>query len=79
MTTRESIAAYVLEAYAHAVRGSWADFDGRSAKANLMEVVKFLRKERFTLTPADLGVCIKGTLGPHWQYSSDCDVEEHDG
>lgn len=68
MTTRESQAAYVVEAWAAAVRFSWAEFDGRTAKLQLTEVVKYLRGERPTIEPRDVGVCVEGDAGPHWEY-----------
>ena len=68
MSEREKVAAEVIEAWAAAVRFSWADFDGRTAKSELTEVVKYLRGERETLNPMDVGVCIEGDAGPHWFF-----------
>ncbi len=64
-TEREDTAANVLQAWAEAIRGSWGDIDGRSCKAELEQIVDYLRGEKDDLTFKDVGVCNGGGKG-HW-------------
>ena len=57
-------AASVLDNWASALRGNWADIDGRSCRAQLDEIAAYLRGNRDTLTNQDVGVCMIGS--PHW-------------
>ena len=62
---REERAAYVLDAWAEAIRGDWGSIDGRTCRFELNEVSRFLRGQKDTLTFDDVGVCrCDGTT--HW-------------
>ncbi len=65
-TERTEIAANVLDDWATAIRGDWGSIDGRTCRDELGEVSRFLRGDRDTLTQEDVGVCIKGEFGAHW-------------
>jgi hypothetical protein len=60
-------AAEYLDQWGQAVRHSWADFDGRSAKIELKYISDFMRG-RIDDNPLSGIVCIKGDYGPHWAY-----------
>ncbi len=65
-TSRAEIAASVLDNWATAIRGDWASIDGRACRTELGDISAFLRGETDTLTPEDVGVCMKGDFGAHW-------------
>lgn len=69
-------AAAILDHWASALRGDWGSIDGRTCRDELNRVSEFLRGERETLTLDDVGVCIEGEYGAHWQQPS---AGYHDG
>jgi hypothetical protein len=73
---RLSKAAYYLDNWGDAVRGSWAEFDGRSAKSQLRSLSEYMRDyDGEDYDPfADL-ICYLGGY-PHWMHSAydhECD------
>lgn len=67
MNEREERAAYVLDAWADAIRGDWSTIDGRGCKASLNQISAYLRGTRDGLTFDDVGVCqCDGSVGTHW-------------
>ncbi len=65
MNEREQRAAIVLDAWAEAIRMDWGTIDGRTCRAQLGDVSKYLRGEKDTLSFDDVGVCrCNGTT--HW-------------
>lgn len=65
MSEREQRAAVVIDAWAEAIRGDWGTIDGRTCRAQLADVSKYLRGEKDTLSFDDVGVCrCDGTT--HW-------------
>jgi hypothetical protein len=71
-------AAGMLREYGAALRGDWADFDGRSGRAALDEIASWI--EDPAAYPGDedarrsLGICVTG--GGHWcgPYYGYCNV-----
>lgn len=65
LTAQARHAAEILDMWAEALRGDWSNIDGRQSSQELSAISAYLRGERQTLTPADVGICVLGGT-PHW-------------